>query len=109
MAQIKINIPDEFVEMGRALVADKALRDKFEEDPVGTMKEFGISLPDDITNEALKEDRLFGAWKLSEKADFKGPEMVAEVEVVVDAAMTPATVPVAVVAVGIVVAVKPND
>lgn len=108
MAEITIKIQDEFIKMGKALVADEALRNRFDVDPVGTMKDFGIKLPEDLTNEKLKK---YGVLSLLEckGSEFKGPEVIAEVEVIVDAAMTPATIPIAAVVVGVVVAVKPND
>lgn len=93
MTEITINIPDEFVEMGKAMMADKSLRSKFNDDPVGTMTEFGIKLPDDLTNEKLREYKVLDSSEQCERMDAKGP--------ITAAALTPYTYPVTMVGVGV--------
>lgn len=97
MAKLELNIPDQFIKLGKALLKDDSVRKDFEERPADTLRKFGVALPKEITNEKLKEISLIESMARG------GAQMrnAAAVEVVAEATMTPYTYPVT--AVGIAV------
>jgi hypothetical protein len=103
MAKITVNIPDNMVKLGKDLIGNDSVRNRFNEDPVAVLREYGLELPEDMTSEKLQEFRLKDMLRELQNIDRTAMRNAAAAEVVIEAAMTPYTVPVVevVIAVGV--------
>ena len=101
MAKFTINIPDNVIRLSKAIIHDEKTRMSFDEDPVGVLKEYGIEIPDDLTNEKLKEMKLLDLKEQCENTNKTALRSAAAVEAGIEATMTPYTYPVTLVLVGV--------
>ncbi len=106
MAKITVNIPDNIIQLGKDLMSDDSLRDRFDENPVEVLNEYGFKLPEELTSDKLKEFKVKDMIRDMKSMDRTAMRAaaVAEAEIVVEAAMTPYTYPVTMVVVGVAVA-----
>jgi myo-inositol-1-phosphate synthase len=106
MAKLELQVSDQWVALGKALVEDEALRRRFDKDPVAVLKEFDVSLPAELSNDALREVKLLDAVRDVTAADrtqlraFAAASVEEGAAVVVETAAYPATYPVTMVVIG---------
>jgi hypothetical protein len=58
MERVSVDVADSVVKLGQALLKEPATLQRFEEDPVGLLREYGISVPEGVTNESLRDVKL---------------------------------------------------